>query len=130
MNVQGMPFVTPGPAAARMNSAASNNSGATLDPHSAEETFMTMLITELQSQDPTSPMDPAAMVGQMFSMNQLQQLIQINQTLSYALGAPYSTSAASHAATHPSNTATSRVHATLPTNTAASYAQQLLTGAH
>jgi flagellar basal-body rod modification protein FlgD len=41
-----------------------------------------MLVTELQNQDPTSPMDPTQMVGQMFSMNQLQQLIDINQTLS------------------------------------------------
>jgi flagellar basal-body rod modification protein FlgD len=45
-----------------------------------------MLVTELQNQDPTSPMDPSQMVGQMFSMNQLQQLIDINQTLQSIAG--------------------------------------------
>ena len=38
-------------------------------------------MTELQNQDPTSPVDPTAMVGQMVSLNQLDQLIAINQTL-------------------------------------------------
>ena len=43
--------------------------------------FLQMLITELKTQDPTAPMDPTQMVGQMISLNQLQQLVSINQLL-------------------------------------------------
>jgi flagellar basal-body rod modification protein FlgD len=45
-------------------------------------TFLNLLATELQNQDPTAPVDSTAMVGQMISLNQLDQLISINQTLS------------------------------------------------
>src|ERR1700730_13933631 len=44
-------------------------------------TFLNLLATELQNQDPTAPVDSTAMVGQMISLNQLDQLISINQTL-------------------------------------------------
>jgi flagellar basal-body rod modification protein FlgD len=37
------------------------------------------LAQELQNQDPTAPVDSTAMVGQMISLNQLDQLISINQ---------------------------------------------------
>jgi flagellar basal-body rod modification protein FlgD len=47
-------------------------------------TFLNLLVKELQNQDPDSPMDSTAMVGQMISLNQLDQLISINQTLSTA----------------------------------------------
>ena len=44
-------------------------------------TFLNLLATELQNQDPTDPVDSTAMVGQMISLNQLDQLISINQAL-------------------------------------------------
>jgi len=44
-------------------------------------TFLNLLSKELQNQDPTAPVDSTAMVGQMISLNQLDQLISINQTL-------------------------------------------------
>jgi flagellar basal-body rod modification protein FlgD len=44
-------------------------------------TFLNLLATELQNQDPTAPVDSTAMVGQMISLNQLDQLISINQSL-------------------------------------------------
>ena len=47
-------------------------------------TFLNLLVQELQNQDPTSPMDPTAMVGQMISLNQLSQLISINSALTPA----------------------------------------------
>jgi flagellar basal-body rod modification protein FlgD len=52
---------------------------------------LNLLATELQNQDPTSPVDPTQMVGQLVSLNQLDQLISINQTLSN-LGGSGSTS--------------------------------------
>ncbi len=69
------------------SSAGSTNSLTTQAANSAENTFISLLVTELQAQDPTQPMDPTQMVGQMFSMNQLQQLIDINQTLNAAFPA-------------------------------------------
>ena len=48
---------------------------------SLEGTFLNLLVTELQNQDPTSPVDPTQMVSQMVSLNQLDQLIAIHQTL-------------------------------------------------
>jgi flagellar hook assembly protein FlgD len=69
------------------SAGSSTPAGAPTDPaDQAESTFISLLVTELQSQDPTQPMDPTAMVGQMFSMNQLEQLININQTLTTAFG--------------------------------------------
>lgn len=44
-------------------------------------TFLQLLTQELQNQDPTAPMDSTQMVGQMISLNQLEQLTSINQTL-------------------------------------------------
>jgi flagellar basal-body rod modification protein FlgD len=133
MNIQAVPGVTPGIAPTPAGSAGSTAPGATLDPTGAEQTFIKLLVTELQSQDPTSPMDPTAMVGQMFSMNQLQQLIDINRTLSTALGAPSSSSSSS--AISPTSVQSNmgaspaQAAATSPSNAAALYAQQLQTGA-
>jgi flagellar basal-body rod modification protein FlgD len=64
----------------------------------AESMFMSLLVTELKAQDPTAPMDPTAMVGQMLSMNQLNELISINKTLQTALGVP-STASQTNSAT-------------------------------
>src|SRR5450631_1854004 len=44
-------------------------------------TFLSLITAELQSQDPTAPLDPNQMVSQIVSLGQLDQLIQINQTL-------------------------------------------------
>jgi flagellar basal-body rod modification protein FlgD len=49
-------------------------------------TFLSLLATELQNQDPTAPVDSTAMVGQMISLNQLDQLISINQTVTGSTG--------------------------------------------
>jgi flagellar basal-body rod modification protein FlgD len=48
--------------------------------------FLTLLVTEMQNQDPTSTMDPNAYIDQLVQVNSLEQLININQTLSTALG--------------------------------------------
>jgi flagellar hook assembly protein FlgD len=147
MNIQALPGITTGLATTPLSTKGSTNSTApttsvpTLSSNSAEQTFISLLVTELQSQDPTQPMDPTQMVGQMFSMNQLQQLININSTLSSALGGATpsgTTSGAAASVAGPaspaaisSNMASSLLHAAtlLPANAAASYAQQLLTGA-
>ena len=48
--------------------------------------FMQLLVTQLQNQDPLSPMDPSTFVSQLVGVNSLDQLTQINQLLQSTLG--------------------------------------------
>jgi len=45
------------------------------------KTFMTLLVAQLKAQDPTSPMDPKEMVGQLVQFNSLSQLMEIRGLL-------------------------------------------------
>src|SRR6267142_2118635 len=69
-----------------MNISGINAPAATTPPASAGNgltgnDFLTLLTAQLKSQDPLQPMDPTAFVGQLVQFNSLQQLIDINQTL-------------------------------------------------
>lgn len=70
------------------SSAASNASddAATISAND----FLTLLVTEMQNQDPTADTDPNEYVNQLVQVNSLEQLININQTLTTDLGAPAS----------------------------------------
>jgi flagellar basal-body rod modification protein FlgD len=59
--------------------------------------FLTLLVTEMQNQDPTAATDPNEYINQLVNVNSLEQLISINQNLSTALGS--STTASSDAKT-------------------------------
>ena len=61
---------------ATTGTTSSSSTGSGLD-----STFLNLLATELQNQDHTAPVDSTAMVGQMISLNQLDQLISINQAI-------------------------------------------------
>lgn len=50
--------------------------------------FLTLLVTEMKNQDPTAQTDPNEYINQLVQVNSLEQLIQINQNLSTALGVP------------------------------------------
>ncbi len=54
--------------------------------------FMQLLITQLQNQDPLSPMDPSTFVTQLVGVNSLDQLTQINQVLQSTFGSSNTTS--------------------------------------
>lgn len=86
MNIQGVSTTTPLAAAQTNSTGATGGTGSSNAASDAQNTFISLLTAELQAQDPTQPMDPSQMVSQMFSMNQLQQLIAINQTLTNAFG--------------------------------------------
>jgi flagellar basal-body rod modification protein FlgD len=69
-----------------VNVAVGSSGATTSNPTSSSSssgglnsTFLNLLAQELQNQDPTAPVDSTAMVGQMISLNQLDQLISINQ---------------------------------------------------
>ncbi len=48
-------------------------------------TFLTLLVAELQYQDPTKPMDTAQLVQQLAAMSQVEQATQTNAKLSSML---------------------------------------------
>jgi flagellar basal-body rod modification protein FlgD len=81
-------FVLPKVSSAKANATSTTStSGSTSSGTSASglgTTFLSLLAQELQNQDPTAPIDPTAMVGQMISLNQLEQLISINQGITSA----------------------------------------------
>jgi len=79
MNVAAMSSATSSPstngaAAAPVNSLSPND-------------FLTLLIAEMQNQDPTKPMDPAQMVSQLATVSQVSQSVKANTTLSSLLTA-------------------------------------------
>ncbi|MFP5229854.1 MAG: flagellar hook capping FlgD N-terminal domain-containing protein [Acidobacteriota bacterium] len=103
MNIQGYTPTISAPmqpqAASTNGSSGSSGSSGTgnsgLSANNLQATFLNLLVTELQNQDPTQPVDPTQMVGQMVSLNELDQLISINQTLTTMAGSAGGTSTTS-----------------------------------
>src|ERR1700690_854199 len=82
-----------GQSASPMANAATGSSSAdsSSDASSSSSTisandFLTLLVTEMQNQDPTANTDPNEYINQLVQVNSLEQLIDINQNLSTALG--------------------------------------------
>jgi flagellar basal-body rod modification protein FlgD len=74
-------------AMASSGSAATGSTGSTGSTSTDNSTitandFLTLLVSELQNQDPTQPTDPNAYITQMVGVNSLQQLVSIDQELS------------------------------------------------
>ncbi|MGC1462331.1 MAG: flagellar hook capping FlgD N-terminal domain-containing protein [Terracidiphilus sp.] len=69
--------------------AGAGDSGSTSSTDSSTisaNDFLTLLVTEMQNQDPTADTDPNEYINQLVNVNSLEQLISINQNLSTALG--------------------------------------------
>src|SRR5262245_53104946 len=64
-------------------SAPSNQGGSQASPSNelTANSFITLLTTQLQAQDPLNPLDPNQMVNELTSMNTLQQIMQIRQDM-------------------------------------------------
>jgi flagellar basal-body rod modification protein FlgD len=88
------------PRATTNSSSSSSSSSLGTSASDLQTTFLNLLVTELQNQDPTAPVDPTAMVGQMVSLNQLDQLMSINQTLDNMSAATTSPTTSSSATAH------------------------------
>ncbi len=72
--------VTNGPNSSNGSSDTSSNSATV----SAND-FLTLLVTEMKNQDPTADTDPNEYINQLVQVNSLEQLININQTLTTGL---------------------------------------------
>jgi flagellar basal-body rod modification protein FlgD len=77
---------TPAPSAGSPTSSSSTTAASNSLGGSTDTMFMQLLITQLQNQDPTSPMDPSTFVTQLVEVNNLDQVSQINQLLQSKLG--------------------------------------------
>jgi flagellar basal-body rod modification protein FlgD len=65
-----------------------------LDPLANEQTFLKLLVSQLQNQNPLSPVDSTQFVSQLTSYSQLEQLIGIRQnTAPVAANDPNTTAA-------------------------------------
>jgi len=65
------------------SSATGSDDGSTISSND----FLTLLVTEMQNQDPTANTDPNEYINQLVQINSLEQLISINQNLATVLGA-------------------------------------------
>jgi flagellar basal-body rod modification protein FlgD len=83
------------------NSDDSSASSATISAND----FLTLLVTEMQNQDPTADTDPNEYINQLVQVNSLEQLIDINQTLTTDLGSTSSTTTSGATAQATSNPA-------------------------
>ncbi len=85
-----------------MDTSGSSDSGsATISAND----FLTLLVTEMQNQDPTADTDPNEYIDQLVQVNSLEQLIDINQTLSGALGSSTNPSGSNGASNPPAQAA-------------------------
>jgi len=84
------------PMAASTDGTGSTSSSDTSSATISGNDFLTLLVTEMQNQDPTATTDPNEYINQLVQVNSLEQLININQTLSTALGSSSTTPAASN----------------------------------
>jgi flagellar basal-body rod modification protein FlgD len=123
----GAPARTAAGPRATTGTTSSTTSSSSSSATSIGSTFLSLLATELENQDPTAPVDSTDMVGQMISLNQLDQLISINQTLTG--GTTGTTGSVQKPAATASETAGSSVNGglanTLPATVAAAAINQL-----
>lgn len=57
---------------------SSSQTISTTDPLGSELTFLTLLVSQLQNQDPLNPTDSNEFVSQLTGFSQLEQLMNIN----------------------------------------------------
>jgi flagellar basal-body rod modification protein FlgD len=97
------------------NSSAANSSASTDSAISAtdslgnENTFLQLLVAQIQNQDPTSPVDSNQFLSQLAEFSQLEQLIGIRQDVSQLDPA---TTAATTAATGTGSTSNTQTSST------------------
>lgn len=121
-------------------SSGSNGASGSEDPGTNSATisandFLTLLVTEMQNQDPTADTDPNEYINQLVEVNSLEQLININQTLTTDLGSPETSDAspadgssstqARSATASPPASASAATHSTAARMHAATQASQL-----
>ena len=75
-----------GPLSASPAATAADSSAGGASATISSNDFLTLLVTEMQNQDPTAQTDPNEYIDQLVQVNSLEQLISINQNLQTVLG--------------------------------------------
>jgi flagellar basal-body rod modification protein FlgD len=83
------------PMASTSTATGSTESSSSSSASISANDFLTLLVTEMQNQDPTANTDPNQYINQLVSVNSLEQLIDINQNLSTAVGSSATSSGGS-----------------------------------
>jgi flagellar basal-body rod modification protein FlgD len=71
----------PAAPAASGSSSSSSSASALLDPLGSEQTFLQLLVAQLQNQDPTQPQDGTQFVAQLAQFASLEQEVQMRTDL-------------------------------------------------
>ena len=71
----------PAAPAASGSSSGSNSASAVVDPLGSEQTFLQLLVAQLQNQDPTQPQDGTQFVAQLAQFASLEQEVQMRTDL-------------------------------------------------
>lgn len=91
---------TAGATAMDTPASGTGNSASTQSATISANDFLSLLVTEMQNQDPTANTDPNEYINQLVNVNSLEQLININQTLSTAAGGTGTTKPTGHVSGH------------------------------
>jgi len=87
-----------GPAAVTSPTQTSDTSSSPTNPTDQltnENTFLQLLVAQIQNQDPLNPSDPTQFIGELVEFNQLDQLLSINQGVQQLVSNAPSTSSTS-----------------------------------
>jgi flagellar basal-body rod modification protein FlgD len=76
-----IPAAAASPATSGTSSTASTSSSSSAGGLANPNLFISLLTAQLQAQDPLNPMSPTDMVNQLTEVSSLQQLVNMNQTL-------------------------------------------------
>ncbi len=93
-----------GTAGSSSSSSASASTGSADSSTISANDFLTLLVTEMQNQDPTADTDPNEYIDQLVQVNSLEQLIDINQTLTTAYPSTTSSASSTDSTAKPSST--------------------------
>jgi flagellar basal-body rod modification protein FlgD len=87
-------------------SPSSTSNALTTDALGNETTFLQLLVTEIQNQDPTQPMDSTTFLTQLAQFSQLEQTAGIRQDIETGTYDPPSGAASTSSATTPATATT------------------------
>ena len=99
LDISSNPFFPQAATNSSSGSSSSSSPSAPADNGLNANSFITLLTTQLQAQDPLSPMDPSQMVTELTQMNTFEQLLQIRQDMDALLGQAQGGGAAGGAST-------------------------------
>ena len=91
-------WTQPATLSATAQSSSSSSSSSSNSATITANEFLTLLVTELKNQDPTSSSDPNEYINQLVGINSLEQLITVNQNLETGFGISSSSSSSSASA--------------------------------